>query len=269
MNTTPITDYIPEDQWPAVSVMVEGFGEQTLPASDALAGTALVLHGQEGSTTQYTFHDATTLSWTSDGAPGAVGGTATYKAIEARDGIYLVNFVVGEGLDAQNTTFVYNKATGVATTGISTFFQKEGRTRSTTAFVHATTPEAKGTAAHERSTALVGKRIYYRYSEVEAYEHIYLAPGMFTWHCIRGGEQGVADTDRCMTFDVAEDLYLFFWTEKFLAVEAFLVVDLREQRSIGRMFGWDDPTDEPVTLPFNSRLSVLNDTTYPQDHHKH
>lgn len=212
MNTTLITDYIPEDQWPAVSVMVEGFGEQTLSGSDALGGTSLVLEGQEGSTTQYTFHDATTLSWTSNGAPGAASGTATYKAIEVRNGIYLVNFVIGEGLEAQNTTFVYDEATGVATTGISTFAQKEGKTRSTTAFVHATTPEAKGTAVHERSTALVGKRIYYRYSEVEAYEHIYLAPGMFTWHCLRGGEQGVADTDRCMTFDVAEDLYLFFWT---------------------------------------------------------
>ena len=72
-----------------------------------------------------------------------------------------------------------------------------------------------------------------------------------------------------MTWDVAEDLYIFFWTEKVMTVEAVLLVDLREQRSIGRMFGWDDPAAEPVILPFNSRLSVLNTTHYPQDTHKH
>lgn len=143
----------------------------------------------------------------------------------------------------------------------------DGRTRSTTEFIHSNTGGSN--AVHRRSSGLAGQRIFYRYSDVETYEHIYLNPGTFTWHCIRGGEAGLADTDRCMTFDVADDLYLFFWTEKVMTVEAVLLVDLREQRSIGRMFGWDDPADEPVILPFNSRLSVLNTTKYPQDHHKH
>jgi hypothetical protein len=54
-----------------------------------------------------------------------------------------------------------------------------------------------------------------------------------------------------------------------MAVEAVLLVDLREQRSIGRMFCWDHKLDEPIVIPFNSRLSVLNDTTYPHDFNKH
>ena len=43
MTSADIQDYIPEDQWPPVSAMLEGFGDQTLPASPALAGTTLNL----------------------------------------------------------------------------------------------------------------------------------------------------------------------------------------------------------------------------------
>lgn len=269
MDSTPIVDYVPEDEWPTVSTMLEGFGEQTLGASSSLAGTSIVLLDENGSSTEYIFETATTLRWRSDAAHGATTGTATYKAIEAREGIFIVDFVVGDGVDARNTTFVYNATTGVATSGFSTFVKGEDKVRGNTDFIHATTPESTNAPAHPRSSELVGKRIYYRYSDTEAYEHIYLTPGAFTWHCIRGGEQGLADTERCMTFDVADDLYLFFWTEKVMTVEAVLLVDLREKRSIGRMFGWDDSSQEPVVLPFNSRLSILNTTNYPSDHNKH
>ena len=46
-------------------------------------------------------------------------------------------------------------------------------------------------------------------------------------------------------------------------VEAVLLVDLRHMRSLGRMFGWDPVPDELVHLPFSSRATLLNETTYP------
>lgn len=268
MTSTEIQDYIPEDQWPPVSAMLDGFGEQTLPASPALSGTTLRLPAEDGSTAEYTFNNASSLTWTifeSDGERSS--RTASYKAIEARPGIFIIDFVWGEGFDAENVTIVLDRNTGAVTTAVSSFITRDGKTRSTTEFSYANTEGS--TTQHQRSSGLVGKRIYYRYSDIETYEHIYLNPGTFTWNCVRGGEAGLADTDRCMTWDVAEDLYIFFWTEKVMTVEAVLLVDLREQRSIGRMFGWDDPAAEPVILPFNSRLSVLNDTEYPQDTRKH
>ncbi|MFV4889300.1 MoaF C-terminal domain-containing protein [Acinetobacter baumannii] len=106
-------------------------------------------------------------------------------------------------------TFVFDRNTGAVTTGVSSFVVKDGKKRGTTEFMFHHTLEAINTLGHPRSTSLVGKRVFYRYSDVEAYEHIYLAPGTFTWHCVRGGEQGIADTERCMAFDIAEDLYLF------------------------------------------------------------
>lgn len=263
MMSTDIQDYIPEDEWPPVSTMVEGFGDQTLPASSALSGIALNIATPEGSSTEYIFKDASSVVWS--GPSGS--GTATYKAIEARHGIFIIDFVSGEGINAENGTIIFDRSTGAVTSGVSRFAAMDGRIRSTTEFTCSNADLS--TAMHERSSDLVGKRIFYRYSDVESYEHIYLNSGTFTWNCVRGGEAGLADTDRCKTWVVAEDLYIFFWSEKVMTVEAVLLVDLREQRSIGRMFGWDEPTAEPVILPFNSRLSLLNTTEYPQDTNKH
>lgn len=266
MTSTDIQDYIPEDQWPPVSAMLEGFGDQTLPASPVLAGTTLRLPAEDGFSTEYVFDTDSSLTWAVVRDKDKTVGTVSYKAIEARPGIFIIDFIRGEGLDAENVTTIVDRNTGATTTGVSRFVVVDGKTRSTTEFSQV---NIDGSAMrHERSTGLVGKRIYYRYSDVETYEHIYLNPGTFTWHCIRGGEAGLADTDRCKAWEVAENLFIFFWTEKVMCVEAVLLVDLDEQRSIGRMFGWDDPANEPVILPFNSRLSVLNTTEYPQDNRK-
>lgn len=267
--TDTLMDYIPEDQWPAVSKMLDGFGEQTLPASSALSGTQLSLSNTEGQTFEYEFMSANELSWKTNSELMPKQGKAIYKAIEARQDIFLIDFIVGEGKESQNVTFVYNKATGVVTSGTSSFISKDKKTRSTTDFLHLHTTAGANNSQHPRSTGLVGKRIFYRYSDVEAYEHIYLSPGTFTWHCVRGGEHGLADTERCMSFDVDEDLYFFFWTEKVMTVEAVLLVDLREGRSIGRMVCWDDSLDECIAIPFNSRLSLMNNTQYPEDYNKH
>lgn len=253
-------EFVAEDQWPSVSVMLDGFGQQTLPASPALAGTTLKVPGEQtDADSVYVFHDVASLSWSTD----QDSGTAPYKAIEARSGIFIIDFVRGEGRAAENITLVLDQHTGAVTSGVSRLVELAGKIRATTDFSHANVNG--GPARHERTAELVGKRVFYRYSDVETYEHIYLNLGTFTWHCLRGGEAGLADTDRSATWKVAEDLYAFFWTEKVMTVEAVLLIDLREQRSIGRMFGWDSSLDTPLVLPFNSRLSVLNTTLYPDD----
>ncbi|GAB3263864.1 MoaF C-terminal domain-containing protein [Arthrobacter pigmenti] len=266
MTSRDLQDYIPQDQWPPISDMLKGFGEQTLPASTALADTTLQLPTEDGSTAKCVFEGETSVFWTVASGEDKTSGTARYKAIEARPGILIIDFVRGEAINAENVTVILDRNTGAITVGVSRFITVDGRIRTTTEFSQ-TRPEGSK-AQHERSSGLVGKRIFYRYSDVEWYEHIYLNQAAFTWHCIRGGEKGLADTDRCMTWEAAEDLFIFFWTENVMPVEAVLLIDLREQRSVGRMFGWEKATGEPMTLPFNSRLSVLNTTEYPQDTEK-
>jgi hypothetical protein len=65
-----------------------------------------------------------------------------------------------------------------------------------------------------RTTELVGKRIRYRYSTTELYEHIYLNPSFYSWHCLTGVEAGLCDTDFCHYIKLREELYLFVWQEK-------------------------------------------------------
>lgn len=262
-------DYVPVDQWPSVSTMIDGFRDQTLPASPALAGTTIVLHGEQDQHFVLAFNDASSLTWTTGtGSDDDASADATYKAIEARPGIFIIDFVHGAAQQMCDVTVIVDRNIGAATVAVSALHLESSAVKGSTEFTQA---RIEGTDApfHHRSTALVGKRIYYRYSDVEAYEHIYLNAGTFVWHCLRGGEKGLADVDRTLTFEVAEDLYIFFWTEHVMTIESVLLIDLREQRSIGRMFGWDDTTQEPLVLPFNSRLTVLNTTEYPQDHHKH
>ena len=96
MTTTEVQDYVPEEEWPPVSTMLDGFGDQTLPASPALAGTKIALEAADGTTIEYSFRTASQLTWTE----GTASGTADYKAIEARPGIFIIDFVRGQGPEA-------------------------------------------------------------------------------------------------------------------------------------------------------------------------
>ena len=141
----------------------------------------------------------------------------------------------------------------------------DGAMRTHTAFLSGRVQGTGAIEPRQRTDALVGKRIYYRYSPTERYEHIYLNGGTFVWHCIDGGEKGLADVDETRTFELADDIVIFFWKEGVMPVDSFLVVDLAQKRSIGRMFCWEASTSEPVHLPFDSTFTILNETVYPED----
>jgi hypothetical protein len=255
--------YVPVEEWPTLTAMVESFGERALPPTAALAGRRIALRLEDGSVIEHEFLDGATLRpRVLDGAD-APDQVQRYVAIEARPGIYLIDYVSGDGAAAENVTIVLDLEIGRATIATSDLFDRDGETRARTTFAHAAVGDGTPTP-HPESSGLVGKRIFYRYSDRDHYEHIYLNRGTFTWHCIRGAEQGLADTEQTRTWKVADDLFLFYWTEAVMPVEAVLLIDLQHLRSIGRMFGWDPAPDELVHLPFSSIATVLNETTYPE-----
>lgn len=256
-------DFIPESEWPEVSVMLDGFGRPSLPATAQLGGTTLDVVYDDGSTLQYAFHSETELTWKATaGADAGRQRAEYYRAVEARPGILFIDFVSGEGMDSHDISMVVNLEDGRVTTADSRI---GGDQRTTTDFISGRLAGSGQIEPRMRTDALVGKRIYYRYSPTERYEHIYLNNGTFVWHCIEGGEKGLADVDESRTFELADDLFIFFWTEKVMPVESFLVIDLAQRRSIGRMFCWQESSQEVVHVPFDSRFTVLNDTTYPND----
>jgi hypothetical protein len=260
LTTNELNEFIPEDAWPSTAVMLEGFGEPSLPATRELAGRILEVVYEDGVVVEYDFVSATEVTVT---AAGSTVAGQRYRAVEARPGILYVDVVTGDGTKAADDSLVLSLEDGRVTWAHSHFVDRSGEVRTATRFVSGRVAGFGDVEPRPRTDALVGKRIFYRYSDVEAYEHIYLDAGTFVWHCVEGGEKGLADVDRAEAYELADDLYILYWTESVMAVESVLVVDLRQRRSIGRMFCWDAPSLDAVHIPFDSRFTVLNETRYP------
>lgn len=259
-------EFVPPEEWPAVSVMLEGFGKPSLPNSGGLDGQLVDIRYQDGAVIRHDFVSQDLLTWEVLEGPG-VGGTGThaYRAVEVRPRIFYIDFLKNEGVKTHDVTLVLDRNDGKVTVADSFFVSRSGQVRTHTDFVSGRIVGTGEVEPRKRTDRLVGKRIYYRYSETEAYEHVYLNAGTFAWQCVRGGEQGLADVEETKTFELADDIVIFFWTETVMPVESFLVVDLKHKRSIGRMFCWESSTLDVVHLPFDSRFTVLNETTYPVD----
>jgi hypothetical protein len=223
------------------------------PVAD-LSGRTVTLHGEDGRITEYRFADATTLVWTAtSGEESGEGAEERYSATNPRPGIYFVDFLrhraratsvtlvldLGRGIftavigemprraDAE-VPFAERIAAGVELTGVKA------------AFLHGAidTPFTPATPRHEITEELIGKRVEYTYSLTEQYEHLYLNRNYYTWHCLRGAEQGLADTDRCHYFKLGDQLYLFVWREKIVPTLGVVLVDLAGLRTTGKAFGY-------------------------------
>lgn len=264
--TAPTTQgYVPTDKWPDVTVMLDGFGDPSLPASTALEGPALDVRFDNGWTITHEF-DQGHVTWTiTEGDGSGSTGTHEYRAVEVRPGIYFVDFIKGQGVHASDVSMVIDRNNGRVTVADSSFTDRSGAVRMHTEIISGRVTGSGDIEPLVPSSELVGKRIYYRYSPTEHYEHIYLNAGTFVWHCVKGGEAGLADADPIQVFELADGIVMLHWSETVMPVESFLTIDLVNNRSIGRMFCWDGPTLAPVHLPFDSQFTVLGDTSYPVD----
>lgn len=194
------------------------------------------------------------------------------RVTSIRSGLYLVDGVAGE----VSTTFVLDLDTGAAT-------YVEGRlpdaaTREESAYARIrrgadpTGVTARivhggigGPAAepHAPTRALVGLRNKYTYSPSEVYEHIYLTPNLYTWHCLKGAESGLADTDRCHHIALRDRLTLFIWREKLVPTLGLVLIDLDGMHTDGKIFGNEGfDADSIVNFPVGARAEILNITAH-------
>lgn len=257
-----LQDFVPEEDWPRVSVMLEGFGAPSLPDSEALVGRTITIDYDIQESATLEFLTPNQIRWARG---GAVAAEHSYRAVQIRESLFYIDVIVGSGTRVHDVSIALDVESGHVTTADTYLVDRGGEVRTHTDFLAG---RVRGTGLIEprqRTDALVGKRIYYRYSEVEAYEHIYLNAGTFVWQCVKGGEKGLADVEESRAYRISDDLVIFFWTETVMPVDSFLVIDLKAQRSIGRMFCWDAPALDTVHLPFDSRFTVLNETAYPED----
>ncbi|MEV8273064.1 MoaF C-terminal domain-containing protein [Microbacterium sp. NPDC077184] len=257
--------YVPTEEWPDVTTMLDGFGDPSLPSSRQLEGAPVTVRFENGWTIRHEFTDGRITWEIVDGDGAGATGTHPYRAVEVRPGIFFIDFVKGEGIHSSDVSMVLNVADGRVTVAESAFVDKAGQVRMKTDFLSGRVDGTGEIEPRGRTSELVGKRIYYRYSPTEHYEHVYLNAGTFVWHCVKGGEVGLACADPVQVFELAEGIVLLHWSEQVMPVESIVTIDLTNKRSVGRMFCWDGPTLDTVHIPFDSEFTILSDVPYPNE----
>lgn len=252
-------------------IPVGALGDGFAPDADVLEPTGDL----DGTSFDLELPEPVTLT-ISDGVARWGGAEAPVRVTSVRAGLYLVDGVVGTGAGATSATFVLDTDDGLVTvvegglptaevraesaydrvqrgedpTGVTARI-RHGRVTGSTAPLHAPTTE------------LVGLRNRYTYSPNEVYEHVYLTPDLYTWHCLSGVERGLADTDRCHHVGIRDRLTLFVWREKIVPTLGLILVDLERMKTDGKIFGNDGfDTTSVVNFPVGARAEVLNTTDH-------
>jgi hypothetical protein len=244
-----------ESSWIPVGILAQqGTESNKLPPTAEFVGKSLTLYFENGWALEYNFRTANILSW-SNTASGKKGRWTReeYSATEVRSGIYFVDHV--KHLERATTlSLVLNLNARIFMAVIGQLPTREESKQSLLdravearelTSVHASflsgsidVPFGKRTPRCHKTNELLGKRVEYRYSPEDLYEHLYLNEQFYTWHCITGTERGLADTDRCYYFKIADKLYLFVWREKVIPTLGVLVEDFNRMRTSGKLFGY-------------------------------
>ncbi len=277
-------------KWISVGALAEAFspGNYTPTPSGDLEGRELTLYLETGRAVECRFLSASRVFWALSGGSDWAGpadvpaeGEAGYFALRVRDGIYFVDLVTGQR-PPTSLTLLLDLSQGVATVlvGVLPVSPDVGRsllariaagqepTAVSATFVSASVdaPFTAGTPRHRPTTDLVGRRVEYTYSPTERYEHIYLNENLYTWHCLRGAEKGLADTDRCHYLKLGEDLYLFVWREKIVPTLGAVVADFQAMRTMGKIFGHaQGGSGGAVNFAVGARARLVNVTPGEED----
>jgi len=265
--------------WITVGELAHAFApdNNAPPATEDLAGKTHAFTLENGQVIEHRFETGDRLTWEIAAGTGK-GRSAdeTYLAVKLRDGIYFVDYVKHQER-ATSVTLLIDLHLAIVTVLIGrlpepsetklTLMERIALGRELTSVdalflsgaVNA--PFTAETPRHSTTDDLVDRRVEYTYSPTERYEHVYLNERFYTWHCLLGSEKGLADTDRCHYYKLADDLYLFVWREKIVPTLGVVVVDFERMRTAGKIFGYDggDP-GKLSNFPVGAHARLLNVT---------
>ena len=264
-----------------VGDLADGFAPDShiLPNSTVLQGRQFVLHFADGSSAslQVGEQDCQLETMSKGSAEGFVGQGA-YRASSLRPGIVLLDFIplqqhghsLSLVLDIERAVFTavagqLPSAQEVAQSAFSRVNKGQELTAVRCQFAHGSLnqPVTASTALHHVTDELLGLRNQYRYSPTECYEHIYLNSHFYTWQCLQGVEQGLADVDRCHYFKLDSELYLFVWREKIIPTLGVVLIDLQQLKTDGKIFGYQGNDFTAIAnFPVGAKAQVLNRTSH-------
>lgn len=255
-----------------VGALADGFApdSNTLENQSGLKGKKVSLNFGSGTLLWCHFNDDKTLNWGENSA-------IAYRATSIRPDIFFVDFMdpaqenttITLVVDFQGGgfTLVYGKLPDEKQTRLDAFSRVEQGIPLTGVDVdiHFGTLGDSTSVAHSYTEELIGLRNMYTYSPTERYEHIYLNSHFYAWQCLDGVEKGLADVDRCHYIKVADKLYLFIWREKIIPTLGVVMIDLQENRTDGKIFGYHgNDFSELTNFAVGAYAQVLNHTTHPE-----
>jgi phenolic acid decarboxylase len=250
MDTERIHQFVP------VGVLEGAFSTDNLllPHVDDLAGKQLILYFDNGWTIEHRFLDNKRLDWLVTAGQGSGDASCErYIATNPRLGIYFVDFVrtkeraVSVSLVLDTIRNIFTAVIGELPTRqdvdlscLDRVAKSQELTSVKTTFLHGSigTSLKPDTLLHDETPELIGKRIAYTYNNHEQYEHMYMNENFYAWHCLQGKERGLSDVDRCHYFKVGHMFYLFVWRDKIIPALGVELIDLRNLRTTGKIFGY-------------------------------
>ncbi|GHG03748.1 MULTISPECIES: molybdenum cofactor biosynthesis F family protein [Amycolatopsis] len=265
-----MTDLSDTANWLPLDGLESGFDANKAEPSTALADREIVVTDDRGTRITHRF-GADTVGW--DYAPGdtdplpAATGTDHYEAFDVAEGLVYAQFHHTHEPNEAVSLFL-DFTTGHTLSVITTIAEPQpGRTRVRQVFVpgHIDGMPVSGPAPAP-TTALIGRRALWVYSEDHAYEHVYLSPQWYTWQCLAGPERGLADTDENTAYQLRPGIYVFTWREKVIPCAAVTVADHRnahDLRSHGALFGLDQTGQDTTHFTFGAFGRLLSTTVHP------
>ena len=265
-----------------VETLSEGFSEFSLPQTTDLVGKEIVLHYEEDYTVTLNFLDDQTLRAVYQKGDEIESVGANYLAVSPKKDVYFVDFIWSVGFTKSITT-VLDLGDQIATTSIGILptlaeadisnyrrYTDNLPLSSVKAIFHHAAinrPFTPATKKHKKTSRLVGERIQFKYSNNDVYEHVYLNENFYTWHCLKGVEAGLCDTDACHYYDLGHNLVWFVWREKIVPTLGSVIEDFDAMRSFGKLYGYKNSIQEETIINFSagSYAKMLNSTKYDFD----
>jgi hypothetical protein len=233
--------------WLPLDGLEPGFDANKAPVSGDLRGREFVLRDDAG---------GPDFTW---------DGTEPAETFLVDDGLYYVQPRPGAAREA--VSLVLDVRDGRALV-VTTRINDSGTPRVTQEFRPATIAgaEVRGEAMAP-STALIGRRVVWVYSEEHAYEHVYLSEHWYTWQCLAGPERGLADTDENTVYQARPGIHVFTWREKVISCASVTVADHRDARALrshGVLFGLDHTGENTSCFTFGAHGRLLSTTVHPE-----
>jgi len=258
--------------WLPLDGLEPGFDANKAEPSTALIDREVVVLDDRGTRIAYRF-DAEVVRW--DHSPGvddpipASTGEDRYEAFDVADGLVYAQFQHAHQ-PTESVSLLLDFRTGHVLTVLATIGDPTpGQTRVRQEFVPGRIEGVVVSGpAPAPTTTLIGRRAVWVYSPEHAYEHVYLSPQWYTWHCLAGPERGLADTDENTAYQLRPGIYVFAWREKVIPCASVTVADhrdLRNLRSHGVLFGLDQTGRIPTHFTFGAFGRLLSTTVHPAE----